>query len=293
VRFTQHEFAEIAGADAPQGFAIQLVGPRLKIDEENQLVLGGPLPGFRDRQATGHIHGDRLGQKHMLAGGHRGGGVLRMEIGWRFDDHGVELAIEQFLVASQAAETTRRFDPELLARGIHAVLIVIRAGHPLVLSRIQEQLGEPVPSTSAANQADCQLLIRLIGLRQRGSRDDKARRAETGHECSAIHARVSIVLVACHDFTSGDRKTYETHRSRYPLRPHVAIMGVRPVGTNIPVLLRFSFELEIVHVINRVGVRVADESDPCQPLKIGTAERQVLETPRRLAGDGYGQSPRA
>ena len=62
------------------------------------------LPALADGQAAGHVDGDGLGDVDVLAGLDGGRRLLGMEVGRGLDDHGVELALQEFLVAGKAGE---------------------------------------------------------------------------------------------------------------------------------------------------------------------------------------------
>ena len=71
------DLAVVHGLD---GVLIELVGARLEIHQEAELLRGGLLAALGDGQAAGHIHGDRLGQIDMLARLDAGRGLLGMEV---------------------------------------------------------------------------------------------------------------------------------------------------------------------------------------------------------------------
>ena len=155
----------------PDRLAKMLIGAGLEIHQEHLLLRRGALARRGNRLAAGRIHRDRLGQIDMLARVHGGGGVYRVEIGRRLDDHRVELAFQQPLVARQPRVTARRVDLVLLAHGIGFVLEVVRAGHQPILAGIGEQLGNPTAASAAADQANLQHRVGLRAKDQRGFQD--------------------------------------------------------------------------------------------------------------------------
>ena len=98
------DLADLAVVHGLDGLLVELVGAGLEIHEEAELLRGGLLAALGDGEAAGHVHRDGLGQIDMLAGVDGRGGLLGMEVGRAFDDHGVELLLQQLAVAVQAGE---------------------------------------------------------------------------------------------------------------------------------------------------------------------------------------------
>ena len=140
--------------DLADRFTEVLIGAGLEIDEEHLLVGGRALAGVGDGLAAGRIDGNGFGEIDMFAGVHGVGGLLRMEIRGRLDDYGVELAIEQALIAGQAGVTAGRGDLVLLGCGVGFVLEIVGAGNQAVLARLGEKVGNPTATTSAADESD-------------------------------------------------------------------------------------------------------------------------------------------
>ena len=105
------DLADLAVMHGLDGFLVELVGAGLEIHQEAELLRGGLLAALADGEAAGHIHGNRLGHIDVLAGVHRGGGLLGMEVRRAFDDHRVELLLEQLAVAGQAGDSGWRRAP--------------------------------------------------------------------------------------------------------------------------------------------------------------------------------------
>lgn len=61
--------------------------------------FGCEFAGFADEQGPRHIHGDGFGHIDMFACSHRGPGLFRIEIRHILDEHRLDTALDEPLVA--------------------------------------------------------------------------------------------------------------------------------------------------------------------------------------------------
>lgn len=88
--FDHDEGADIAIAEHAEGLAVVGAGAGLEIDEEDEVVGGGLFVGVGDREAAGGVDGDGFGEEDVFACCNRVIGLARVEVGWGFDDDGVD-----------------------------------------------------------------------------------------------------------------------------------------------------------------------------------------------------------
>ena len=122
---------------------VGLVGPGLEIDQEAELLLRRFLAAVGDRLAPGHIDGERFGDVNMLAGVHRGRCLLGMKVRRRFDRHGVQLLLQQPLVAGQPGVPACSGNLQLSAEIIHTIPEVIGGRYNVITPVAGKKLGNP------------------------------------------------------------------------------------------------------------------------------------------------------
>ena len=98
-------------------------GTRLEIDQETDLALR-LAGGLKNRAATGHVHGHRLGQIDVLASFNGSERVLGMIVGRSLYDHAVKLGIRKFTIRIRSIVDLGTVDTQLVAR-----LVKILANH--------------------------------------------------------------------------------------------------------------------------------------------------------------------
>ena len=195
MRLAADNLTQVAGSDASHGLLVERVGTRLEIDEEYEFFLRCELSRLADAQTARHVDGDRLGEEDVLAGFHRGRGLLGVEVGGRFDDHGVDIIFDDFTVARQSRVSPGRFDPHPTANGVDAILEVIADGREPVPPVGEEQVGEPPPAPSTADEPQGDL---RVGVRAaNGGRSDDSDRGRGGGEEGATADLVGAVC-GCH-----------------------------------------------------------------------------------------------
>ena len=172
------EPAQRAIAHAPPHLEHRGVARQLIVDEETELFLRRQAARLADEQGAGHVHRDRLGHVDMLAGVHRGAGLLGVEIRDVLDHHGLDAAVEQPLVAVQSGEPARRVHLQRLAGFPGHLGEVVGDGVKLIAAVFVEQVGQPQAASAAADEADFDLARR----RRRGLHRADGQRAERGAE---------------------------------------------------------------------------------------------------------------
>jgi len=163
--------ADLAGVDAFHDLLVGRMGPGLEIREERQLLRGRLLAAVGDRLAAGNVHGDRFGEIDMLAGGDRGGGLLGMEVGRALDHHGVQLLVDQLLVAGESGKPLVRRHAELVAGIVRLVLEVIEHRDHVVAAVFLEQVGNPRAASAATDQADVDPRVGVGAAHELGRED--------------------------------------------------------------------------------------------------------------------------
>ena len=155
------ELPELAVMHSLHRVLVELVGARLEIHLETELLRGGLLAALGDGLAAGDIDRNRLGEIDMLARVDSGGGLFGMEVRGALNDYRVELLLQQLAVAGEPGVAVGGGHVELRPRLIRVVLEVIRDGHNVVASVLLEQVGDPFAAVAAADEADINLRVRL------------------------------------------------------------------------------------------------------------------------------------
>ena len=184
-RLAGNHRSDVAGMDAADRLAIELVGPRLKVNEHHPLVLRGFLAGRGDGQAAGHVNGDRLGAIDVAAGAHARGRLLGMKIRRRNDGDGVRLGVQRPLVGGQAAEGPLRGNAHPLGHLRGAVGKVVGRGDELVAAVLGEEVGDPTAPRAAAEQGQLDLGVRLRAGDEFGTENGQSQGGCPGKEAAA------------------------------------------------------------------------------------------------------------
>ena len=185
--------ADVAGMHAANRLPVELAGSGLEINEHDAAFFRSFAARVGDRLATGHVHGDRLGTVDMAAGIDPGQGLPRMEVGRAFDDDGVRPGVEQPLVARQAAEGMVLGHAQLSSCVPGAIGKIIGRGHELVSAVLLEEIGDPLSSPAAADQAEGDLGVRGRGHGLPGFDDQQSRGGgrSAGQETAAAEVLVT------------------------------------------------------------------------------------------------------
>ncbi len=160
-----------------------------KSTRKHKLLLRGFLAQVRDQAAAGRVHGDGLGEIDMDSLFHGRRGLLRMEIGRRYDGYGLDAAFEEPLVGGQAREEPRFGDRELGAQVGGAVGEIIRPGIDLVAAVLGEELGDPRPPAAAADDPQLDPGIGLRAADKPGRTSARPRRPRLLDESRRLIAR--------------------------------------------------------------------------------------------------------
>ena len=212
IGFDRHDLADLAVVHGLHRLLVELVGARLEIHQEAELLRGGLLAALGDGLAAGHIHGNRLGQIDMLARLDSGGGLFGMEVGRALDHHGVELLLQQLAITGKPGIAVGGGHIELRPRLIRVVLEVVRHGDKVVAPVLLEQVGDPLPAVAAADQADINLRVGLGAAHQSrlqdGERQDRSpgpgNEAPASDGCSVV---LAVLVLRCSHFSSSSSKT--------------------------------------------------------------------------------------
>ncbi len=197
--FTTYKFSQVASSHAANGFLIQGVGPRLKIDQKDATSLGGALAGVANTQASGCVDRDRLCQKDVLVRLDRRGCLFGVEVRWCLDDHGIHRLLEHLSVTGKSCETMLRCDLHSVADGVHTFLEEVGATEKLVVPIGDEQIGDPTASSAATDQAqrDLGICLRSADGRRPYNRN-RCCRGSPSQETPSTHLGCIVLHVHLH-----------------------------------------------------------------------------------------------